>query len=326
MIGSILRAATVILVAPLITGIIKKCKALLQGRYGPPIWQPYLDLLKLFGKQPVMSQHASWLSQIGPMIYAGAIFYAAALVPWSGSNAGLHAGGALLSSGSGILNSGSAFLGTYNGDLILVISLFALGRFFIALVGLDAASAFGGMGSSREMLISALAEPAALLALFTVAIPAGSTNLGSVAHFAMHEGWGDFALPRLLALIALVIVILAETGRIPVDNPDTHLELTMVHEGMVLDLSGRHLAWVQWGTSVKQLLLFVLLTVTFLSGPFEGVAAVAFRLGEVVLIAGAIALIESTLAKMRLFKVPGLLGAAFLLALFAMVAQLATGG
>jgi len=306
MIGSILRAATVILVAPLITGIIKKCKALLQGRYGPPIWQPYLDLLKLFGKQPVMSQHASWLSQIGPMIYAGAIFYAAALVPWSGSDA--------------------RFLGTYNGDLILVISLFALGRFFIALVGLDAASAFGGMGSSREMLISALAEPAALLALFTVAIPAGSTNLGSVAHFAMHEGWGDFALPRLLALIALVIVILAETGRIPVDNPDTHLELTMVHEGMVLDLSGRHLAWVQWGTSVKQLLLFVLLTVAFLSGPFEGVAAVAFRLGEVVLIAGAIALIESTLAKMRLFKVPGLLGAAFLLALFAMVAQLATGG
>ncbi|HAW72154.1 MAG TPA: formate hydrogenlyase [Firmicutes bacterium] len=313
MIGSILRAAAVILVAPLITGMIKKCKALLQGRYGPPIWQPYLDLLKLFGKQPVMSKHSSWLSQAGPMIYAGAIFYAAALVPWSGS-------------GYGGLHAGKALLGTYSGDLILVISLFALGRFLIALVGLDAASAFGGMGSSREMLISALAEPAALLALFTVAIPAGSTNLGRVAHFAMQEGWGDFALPRLLALIAFAIVILAETGRIPVDNPDTHLELTMVHEGMVLDLSGRHLAWVQWGTSVKQLLLFVLLTTAFLSGPFEGVAAVAFRLGEVVLIVLAIALIESTLAKMRLFKVPGLLGAAFLLALFAMVAQLATGG
>lgn len=304
MIGSILRAAAVILAAPLITGVIKKCKALLQGRYGPPIWQPYLDLLKLFGKQPVLSKYSSWLSQAGPMIYTGAIFYAAAIVPWSGSPG----------------------LRSYNGDLILVISLFALGRFFIALVGLDAASAFGGMGSSREMLISALAEPAALLALFTVAIPAGSTNLGIVARFAMQEGWGDFALPRLLALIAFMLIVLAETGRIPIDNPDTHLELTMVHEGMVLDLSGRYLAWVQWGTSVKQMLLFALLAIAFLPGPFGGIAAVAFRLGEMVLISVAIALIESTLAKMRLFKVPGLLGAAFLLALFAMVAQLATGG
>lgn len=304
MTGSIVRGLAVMAIAPLVSGCIKKFKALLQGRWGPPIWQPYLDLLKLFGKAPVISNRSSWLTRVGPYLFAGAVFYAATLVPWVGQ---------------GVWPA-------RNGDLIVVIGLFALGRFFMALVGLDAASAFGGMGSSREMLIAALAEPAALLTLLTVAIPAGSTNLGVLARYSAGAGWGDFALPRLLSLMAFVLVVLAETGRIPMDNPDTHLELTMVHEGMVLDLSGRYLAWVQWAASAKQLLLFILLGAAFMPGPPGGASALAIRLTEIAVMAVTIALVESSLAKMRLFKVPGLLGAGFILAFFAMAAQIMTMG
>lgn len=303
MTGNLVRGAVLLLIAPLVTGIIKKLKALLQGRYGPPIWQPYLDLFKLMGKRPVVSRYSSWLTRVAPYVFVGSTVLAAALIP---------------AAGAGIWTA-------RNGDLILVIGLFALGRFFMALVGLDAASAFGGMGSSREMIVAALAEPAMLMTLLTVAVPAGSTNLGVLASHTALSGAGDFTLPRMLSLAAFVMVVLAETGRIPVDNPDTHLELTMIHEGMVLELSGRYLACIQWGASVKQLALFVLLGSAFLPGPQAGVWALSLRVGEVAAISALVALTESSLAKIRLFKVPGLLGASFLLSLFAMAAQMVLG-
>lgn len=261
--------------------------------------QPYRDLYKLFGKEPVVSSHSSWLTRTAPYVAIASTLLAGVLVP----------------------PACRGFLAGYNADLILVVGLYALGRFAIALVGLDSGSAFGGMGSSREMLLAALVEPVMMLTLSTPAIAAGSTGLGDMAGFAVGGGLGGFPLPRLFSLAAFCCVVLVETGRIPVDNPDTHLELTMIHEGMVLELSGRYLALVQWASMVKQLTLFVMVGSFFLPGPAGGWGAAALRTGEVCALAIAVAFTESALAKMRLFKVPRLLGAAFLFSTFAMAAQ-----
>jgi formate hydrogenlyase subunit 4 len=212
------------------------------------------------------------------------------------------------------------------GGVLALVGLLALGRFFLALGGLDPASAFGGMGSSREMTLAAIAEPALMLAVFTVAITAGSTNLSEMLHAAQGPTWKLLNPAHVLAFAALFIVLLAETGRIPVDNPATHLELTMIHEAMILEYSGRYLALIEWSASIKQLVLMGLLANIFfpvgiatqLTVPAVSLSAVWFA-AKLLALAAAVVLVETTNAKLRLFRVPDLLSAAFILAALALL-------
>lgn len=303
---SLFQALLVILLAPLLTGIIKKTKAFLQTRKGPGVFQPYLDLFKYFQKESVVSEHSSWIFRAAPFIYFTAMLTAGLLVPVV-STAGLF---------------------KFTGDIILIIYLFALGRFFLTLAGLDAGSAFGGMASSREMAISSVAEPAAMLPLFAMAVVYGTTNLAGIVSGVAKAGPVLLNPVYLLSFVALFIVAIAETGRIPVDNPDTHLELTMIHEGMLLEYSGKPLALMTLGASLKQLLIFTLLANIFFPWGIDlggglgaiGIAVLAFVL-KVVLLGLVMAVIETSFAKMRLFKVPDLLMGSFLLGLLGLIAK-----
>ena len=291
--------------APLVTGCIRNWKAKLQNRRGPRVWQPYFDLVKFLRKDMVISEHASWVFHAMPYVLFISTLLAGLMMP---------------------LVQISAPLSLFGGALAFV-GLLALGRFFLALGGLDPGSAFGGMGSSREMTISAIAEPALMLAIFTVAISAGSTNFSQMLLHA-HQGSGSLLLnpAHVLAFAALFIVLLAETGRIPVDNPATHLELTMIHEAMVLEYSGRYLALIEWSASLKQLVLMALLVNIFLplgitDQPTVGALSLSllFFLGKVLALSAAVVLVETTNAKLRLFRVPDLLSTAFILAALALL-------
>lgn len=298
------QTALLLLLAPLLSGLIRKWKARLQNRRGPPVWQPYLDLHKFFRKDMVISEHASWVFPLAPYLVFLTSLSAGLLVP---------------------MVAAQAPLGLFGGALALV-GLLALGRFFLALGGLDPASAFGGMGSSREMTLSAIAEPAMMLAIFTLAISAGSTNLSQIVLASQEPGWKFLDPSHALAFIAMFIVLLAETGRIPVDNPATHLELTMIHEAMLLEYSGRYLALIEWGASIKQLVLMTLLAnIFFPVGLAVKTTAATFGLGllylagKLIVLAGVVVVVETTNAKLRLFRVPDLLSVAFMLAMLALV-------
>jgi len=300
----ILQLVLLLAIAPLVSGCIKTLKARLQTRRGPSALQPYRDLHKLLRKGMVLPDTASWIFSATPFV-----IFLTALV------AGLMAP----------MLTAEAPLGLFGGALALVY-LLGLGRFFLALGGLDAGSSFGGLGSSREMTISALAEPAMMLALFTVAIGAKSTSLSQIAQAAVGQEWRFLAPSQILAFAALFLVLIAETGRIPVDNPATHLELTMIHEAMVLEYSGPYLALIEWGASIKQLVLMILLLHCF--WPFGLPAAwsaggalvgLSFLLAKLALLSGAIVLVETTNAKMRLFRVPELLAVAFTLGALALI-------
>jgi formate hydrogenlyase subunit 4 len=299
----ILQTGLLLLVAPLVSGFIKQGKARLQNRRGPPVWQPYLDLLKFLRKDMVISEHASWVFSLAPHVVFFTALLAGLLVPTVTVQAPL-----------------SLF-----GGVLALVGLLALGRFFLALGGLDPGSAFGGMGSSREMTIAAIAEPALMLAIFTVAISAGSTDLSRIVAATQGPAWSLLNPMHVLAFAGLFVVLVAETGRIPVDNPATHLELTMIHEAMLLEYSGRYLALMEWGASIKQLVLMTLLVNVFFpfglaasAAPAElGLGLLAY-LGKLILIAGIVVIVETTNAKLRLFRVPDLLSAAFVLAALAL--------
>ena len=300
----VIQTALLLALAPLLSGVIRNWKARLQNRRGPRIWQPYADLVKFLRKDMILSEHASWVFSVTPYVLFLTALSAGLLVP---------------------LVTAQAPMSLFGGALALV-GLLALGRFFLALGGLDPASAFGGMGSSREMTIAAIAEPAMMLAIFTVAITAGSTNLSEIVLASQGPGWKFLDPSHALAFAAMFIVLLAETGRIPVDNPATHLELTMIHEAMLLEYSGRYLALIEWGASIKQLVLMSLLAnIFFPVGLAPDTTAAAFGLGllflagKLFVIAGAVVLVETTNAKLRLFRVPDLLSAAFILATLALV-------
>jgi len=303
-VATLAQAILLLLLAPVLSGLIKTWKAMLQNRRGPPIWQPYFDLLKFLRKDMVISEHTSWIFSVTPYVLFLTALAAGLLVPMVSARAPM-----------------SLF-----GGVLALVGLMALGRFFLALGGLDPASAFGGMGSSREMTISAIAEPAMMLAIFTVAITAGSTNLSQIVLASQGPGWKFLDPSRALAFTAMFIVLLAETGRIPVDNPATHLELTMIHEAMLLEYSGRYLALIEWAASIKQLVLMSLLAnIFFPVGLAAETTPVAFGLGlfffvaKLIVLAGAVVLVETTNAKLRLFRVPDLLSAAFILATLALV-------
>jgi formate hydrogenlyase subunit 4 len=292
----------VLLLAPLLTGFVRKAKARLLRRQGPPLIQPYRDLVRLLRKEAVLAENASWLFRVTPYIMFAATWVAAALVP---------------TFATGLIFSWSA-------DLIAIIAFLASARFFLALAGLDVGTSFGGIGSSREVMIASLAEPAMIMIVFTLALVAGSTQLSTVAAFMASSAVG-LRVSLGLALIALVMVAIAENARIPVDNPATHLELTMVHEAMVLEYSGRHLALIELSASLKLLLYISLIACVFtpwgLAPAGAGFAAYATS-GAAYLVKLAVggfllALFETSIAKMRVFRVPEFLGAALMLGLLA---------
>ena len=299
-----LQTVLLLALAPLVTGCIRNWKARLQNRRGPRIVQPYFDLVKFLRKDMVISEHASWVFSAAPYLVFVSALMVGLMVP---------------------LVSVQAPLSLFGGVLVIV-GLLALGRFFMALGGLDPASAFGGMGSSREMTIAAIAEPALMLALFTVAITVGSTDLSHIVTAEQQSGWDLLSPAHLMAFAALFIVLLAETGRVPIDNPATHLELTMIHEAMLLEYSGRYLALMEWGASVKQLVLMAILVNIFLPvglASDSSVAQLALGLAafvvKVLLLSAAVVWVETVNAKLRLFRVPDLLSAAFVLATMALL-------
>jgi formate hydrogenlyase subunit 4 len=294
----------VLALAPLLTGFIRKIRARLLRRRGPPLLQPYRDLIRLLRKEVVLADNASWLFRVIPYLVFAVTWVAAALVPTFG--AGLQF--------------------NWSADLIAIIALLGGARFFLALAGMDVGTSFGGIGASREAMIATLAEPAMIMIVFTLALIAGSTQLSTVAGFMLSPAVG-LRVSLGMALIALVIVALAENARIPVDNPATHLELTMVHEAMVLEYSGRHLAVIELATFLKLLLYISLIVCVFAPWGLapEGAGAAALARGAIyyvvkLAVAGLmLALFETSAAKMRVFRVPDFLGVALMLGLLALL-------
>ena len=300
----------VLLLAPLLTGIVRKVKARLLRRRGPPLIQPYRDLIRLMRKEAVLAVNASWLFRAVPYLVFAATWVAAALVP---------------TFATGLLFSWSA-------DLIAIIALLGSARFFLALAGMDVGTSFGGIGSSREAMIASLAEPAMIMIIFVLALIAGSTQLSIIAEFMLSLAAG-LRVSLGLALIALILVAIAENSRIPVDNPATHLELTMVHEAMVLEYSGRHLALIELAASLKLLLYMSLIACVFVPwglAPMDS-AWEAYALGGIAylgkLLCGgvALAIFETSIAKMRVFRVPAFLGAALMLGLLGALLRFVSG-
>jgi formate hydrogenlyase subunit 4 len=288
--------------APGLIGLIRWMKARLQNRRGAPIWQPYRELRKLFAKEVVMSTNASWLFRVAPFVVFASTVAVTLMVP--------------------LVAARLPFDGL--GDVLVVVYLLLLATFFLALAGLDPGSAFGGMGASRDVTVAALAEPTIALAIFSLALTAGSTNLGRIVSRTLAEPAVALSPGHLLAFTALFVVTLAETGRLPVDNPSTHLELTMIHEAMVLEYSGRYLALLEWAAATKLLVFFALLANLFVPwgvGVDTAPRALALGAGALVvklaLLAGIVAVLETRVAKLRLFRVPELLSVSFVLALLA---------
>ncbi len=288
----------VLLLAPLLVGFVRKVKARVLRRRGASMIQPYRDLLRLFRKEVVLAHNASWLFRATPYLVFATTWVAAALVP----------------------TFATGLMFSWTADLIALIALLASARFFLALAGMDVGTSFGGIGSSREMMIASLAEPAMLLIVFVLALVAGSTQLSTIAAFMASPQVG-LRVSLALALVALTMVAIAETGRIPVDNPATHLELTMVHEAMVLEYSGRHLAMIEFAGALKLLLYISLIGCVFAPWSFAapGAGLVASLVSALIylfkLAVGGflLALFETGVAKMRVFRVPEFLGAAFML-------------
>jgi len=302
----VIAQTTILLaVSPFIVGLIRKVKARLQIRRGASIFQPYADLAKLFRKQPVVSTTTSWIFTATPYIVFASTLAAGLLVPIFVSSTPLN----------------------FAGNIIALVYLLALGTFFLMLAGLDAGSAFGGMGSSREAIVASLTEPAMILSIFAIALTKGSTNLSTIVHkTALLEGIVTDPSPYLMALAAIFIVAIAETGRVPVDNPATHLELTMIHEAMVLEYSGRYLALIEWAAGLKLLVFLTLIANVFapwgIATSMEPAAlgiGLAIYLVKISGLAVLIGVIESMFAKLRLFRVTDLLGVAFILALLGLV-------
>jgi len=303
MIGYILevaQAALALALAPLLVGFIRLVKARLQNRRGAPAWQPYFELSKLFGKEVVMSNNASWLFRFAPYVVFASAVAVTFLVP--------------------LIAVALPFDGV--GDLLVVVYLLLLGTFFLALAGLDPGTPFGGMGSSREMTVAAIAEPTIALAIFGLALGAGSTNLGRIVTQILTNPGATINPSHLLAFGAMFVVTLAETGRLPVDNPSTHLELTMIHEAMILEYSGRYLALIEWAAALKLFIFLSLLANMFVPWgvavtltPGALLIAVVALVGKLAVLGAIIAMVETRVAKLRLFRVPELLAVSFVLAL-----------
>jgi formate hydrogenlyase subunit 4 len=303
--AALLQALLYAALGPLVVGWVRKVKAALQNRRGASVFQPYRDLRKLFAKEARVAHTASPVFRAAPYIVFVATWLAAATIPLVATSLPTAA----------------------IADIIALAGLLALARFFLALAGMDVGTAFGGMGASREMTVSALAEPAMLVAVFTLAMTAHSTNLASVVDY--HLTGGLVLRPSFLfALGGLLLVALAETGRIPVDNPTTHLELTMIHEAMLLEYSGRHLALMEWAAQIKLVLYGALIANIFFPwgiaqslAPGALAVAAAAILVKLLILGAVLAVAETVLAKMRLFRAPAFLNLALLMALVGLLSH-----
>lgn len=289
-----LQMALVLLLAPGLVGLVRAVKARLMRRRGPPVIQPYRALRRLLAKEAVIADNASWLFRTAPYLILALTWAAASVVP--------------------TFSTDLAFARL--GDLIVITALLGAARFLLALAGLDIGTSFGGIGASREVFFASFAEPAMLMIVVTLAILAGSTELTSIAAFMLSPAAG-LRVSAALALVSLVIVALAENGRIPVDNPATHLELTMVHEAMVLEYSARHLAMIELAAALQLLLMISVIACIFFPfglglGVLLGLAAWLAKLGAAGVLLG---IFEVSIAKMRVFRVPELIGGALMLGL-----------
>ncbi len=303
-ITALVQVAIVAAGAPLLAGVLRTLKARLVGRRGPSPFQPYADLRKLLRKDAVVSTTTSWIFRATPYVLVATMLTAALIVPVVASRTALPFAG-----------------------IILLMYLFMLSTFFLALAGLDSGSAFGGMGSSREVAVAALAEPTIILAVFALALRADTTNLGGIVERFARDPLLAANPGHLLAFAAFFIVMLAETGRLPVDNPATHLELTMIHEAMVLEYSGRYLALVEWAGAMKLFVFMTLLANLFfpwgvpgLVEPVPMLLGLLALAGKLAVLTAALALLETSVAKLRLFRVPELLSGSFALALLSVIA------
>jgi formate hydrogenlyase subunit 4 len=301
-----LQIGAVALGAPVVIGMTRQVRARLEGRAGGGVAQPWRDLRKQLRKQQITPHGTTVVFTAAPAILAGTTLLIAAVLP-------------LVATGSPL---------DPVADLFAVVGLLFLGTVALALAGIDTGTSFGGMGASREITIAALVEPTILLAVFALSIPTGSSNLGAIVAHTIDNPAQSVSLPGVLSCAALVVVIIAETGRLPVDNPATHLELTMVHEAMVLEYAGPRLAVVEWASGMRLTVLLALLGNLFLpwgiAGPDPRVLDVAVGVlaiaAKVTLLAALLAGAEVFLAKLRLFRVPELLAGSFLLALLAVTA------
>jgi formate hydrogenlyase subunit 4 len=292
--------------APGAIGLVRWIKARLQGRIGASPIQPYRDLRKLLQKEAIVSTNASWIFRITPCLLFGSTVIVSLMVPLVAAPLPFDA----------------------VGDLLAVVYLLLFGTFFLSLAGLDPGTAFGGMGASREMTVAALAEPTIAIAIFGLGVGAGSTNLGQIVARTLADPGSTLSPGHLLAFASLFIVMLAETGRLPVDNPATHLELTMIHEAMILEYSGRHLALIEWASSMKFFIFLALLANLFVPwgvavtlSPVNLLISLGSLLLKISVLIAAVAIIETRVAKLRLFRVPELLSVSLLLALLAVASS-----
>ncbi len=299
----------VVLIAPLMLGWVNQCRAWLQNRSGAGVLQPYRVLAKLFQKDVVMAHDASPLFRVAPYVQFGCMVLVASIVPVIETN---------------LLFAPAA-------DVIALVGIFALARVFSALAAMDVGTAFGSLGARREMLVSSLSEPALLMVFFTPLLIVQSSSLNTIVDTLAHR---EFALyPSLaFAAVAFVMVLLAENARVPIDNPATHLELTMIHEALILEYSGRHLALIEWATAVKLTVYCALGIALFApwgmaeAGHWQAVPVAVLVLAVKLALAGAgLALLETVSAKMRIFRAPEFLGMAFLLGVLGMLIYLLLG-
>lgn len=294
----------VVALAPLVTGYVRWLKARLQGRRGPAPWQPYRDLYRLLQKEAIVAHSASWIFRAAPYITFASVWLAASMVPTFTTNLALAPA----------------------ADLIALVALLAVSRFWTALAGMDVGTSFGGLGASREMLIASLAEPAMLMVTFSLSLVSGTTAPAQIIAFVLAGNVG-IEVSLGLALAAMIMVAIAENGRIPIDNPATHLELTMVHEAMVLEYSGRHLAMIEAAAMVRLTLYIALIAALFMPWgmALPGAEPAAIAVGMVsalfktLVLASALAFFETSIAKMRVFRYADFLGGALLLGLLATI-------
>lgn len=307
-----IQLLVILIFAPLLNGIINKIKAFSQKRKGAPVLQMYFDLYKLFKKSSVISDVSSWVFKATPYIVFATAVVAALLVPVS----------TLIVPGQ------------IPGDIIMLVSIFALGRFFMMIAALDTASTFGGMGSSREAMISSLIEPSIVVSLFTVGLVSHSTSLLQIMNVMKDTGVPLLHPVYIMIFLALIMIIIAETCRIPVDDPSTHLELTMVHEAMILEYSGRHLALMEYGAAIKQLTLITLLVnilmphdqLIALTGIGAILLSLVFYLIKVFFISVVIAIVEVSTVKLKLFSIPNLAAFSFILSFLGFLQYFVLGG
>jgi len=297
----LIQIALIPALSPFFIGVTRKMKAELQNRRGASPFQPYRDLGKLLRKDEVMSRDASWVFRFTPYL----LFSLTVLI------------------GCSIPLISTALTNAYTGDFLVVVYLLALGTFFLALAGMDTGGAFGGFGSSREMMVASLTEGGLILSLLTLALVSHTTNLFAISRTVASLSFYDLP-PVILAFVGFFIALLAETGRYPFDNPATHLELTMIHEAMILEYSGKRLALIEWAAANKYLIFIALGSNLFFPwgmadtlGPGAVTASLALFIGKCLLFCAAIALIESTIAKFRIFRLPDLLFTSFIISIIA---------